>query len=140
MSKYSGLLNLGSMPTTWECSDGSRVTQGQIDTRYRLSREQKYSGITVTLMCECCGKERGNDNDHTISQSRCKKIHKTELIWHQGNYVWSCRKCHQEWENFKSGKWIEHKNAEERLRFMKEHDPDGYNIRINLTRMYLESE
>jgi hypothetical protein len=126
------------MANKYLCSDGTYVTQSQINNRYRWSKEKKYAGITTTLLCEGCQKETGNDNDHTIAQARCKVIGKTELIWNPKCYVWSCRKCHHEWENFKSGEWVRHKNVEERLRFLKEHDPEGFNVRITLTESSLK--
>lgn len=122
-----------------QCSDGTYVTGSQINRNYVKSKKEKYSGISYTPMCEACEIERGNDNDHTIAQARCKIIHKTELIWHKGNYVWSCRKCHHQWENFKSGEWVHHKNVEQRLAFLKEHDPEGYTIRIEFTKAALEN-
>lgn len=124
------------MANTYECSDGTRITQATIDRRYSQSREEKYQGFSVTLRCQCG--EQGNDNDHTIAQRRCKDIRKTELIWNPDNYVWSCRKCHHEWENFKSGEWLRHSNSAERLAFMREHDFEGYMIRITLTQAALE--
>jgi hypothetical protein len=114
-----------------KCSDGSTVTQSVIQVRYERSREVKY--FYTPTYCECCEQERGTDSDHTIAQARCKVIHKTELIWHTGNYEWSCRVCHKQWENFKSGEWVLHKNVVKRLTFLKEHDPEGFRIRIELT-------
>lgn len=122
-----------------KCSNGEGVTQATIDRRYAKAREKKYAGITTRLPCEACG-EPGNDNDHTIAQARCKVIHKTELIWDPENFPWSCRKCHREWENFKSGDWVHHANSEQRLRYLKEHDPEGFRVRIELTTFSLEQE
>ncbi len=125
------------MANMHKCSDGTSVNQSQINARYSRSKKKKYAGITFTLICEGCNKEPSVDNDHTIAQARCKVIHKTELIWHPLNYVRSCRKCHMQWESFKSGEWLEHLNVEHRLAFMKKHDPEGYNVRIQLTRTEL---
>jgi hypothetical protein len=123
-----------------KCSDGTPpLSQAQIRVRYNKARQEKYEGYSSGV-CECCGKEQGNDSDHTIAQARCKKLHKTQLIWHKGNFVWSCRKCHQEWENFKSGEWLKHKNVTERLAFLKEHDPEGFAVRVNFTRSSLEEQ
>lgn len=114
------------------CSDGSRVSELTIKRRYEESKREKYEGITYMPACEGCGHPSVH-NDHTIAKARCKVIHKTELIWHKGNYVRSCEKCHHEWEGFKSGEWTMHHNVEQRLRFLKEHDPEGYQIRVELT-------
>jgi hypothetical protein len=121
-----------------KCSDGTWVTKQQIRNNYGKARKERYEGVLIAPMCEGCGKEKGSDNDHTIAQARCKVIHKTELIWHFGNFVWSCRTCHRQWENFKSGEWVHHNNVEQRLRFLKENDPEGYIIRIELTQWALE--
>jgi hypothetical protein len=120
------------MAIRYKCSDGSHVSQATIRVRYQQSRQEKYSGFTM-LLCECCNETPGNDSDHTIAQARCKQIHKTELIWHKGNYVWSCRNCHQEYENFKSGDWMYHRNTIERLLFLKEHDFEGFAVRMRFT-------
>lgn len=125
------------MANMYDCSDGSRVSQATIDRRYAEARKKKYAGTFARLLCESCG-EPGNDNDHTVAQARCKVIHKTELIWNPENFPWSCRKCHREWENFKSGNWTKHGNVEQRLRFLKTHDPEGFIIRIELTTHSLE--
>lgn len=119
------------------CSDDTRVSQATIDRRYAEARAKKYAGVTTTLPCESCG-QPGNDNDHTIAQARCKVIGKTELIWNPDNFPWSCRVCHKQWENFKSGEWLLHGNCSERLLFLKEHDPEGFNIRVTLTQAALE--
>lgn len=126
------------MKPTYKCSNDERVTQETIERRYAQSRAEKYQGMTATLMCQAgCG-ERGNDNDHTISQRRLKDIGKTELIWHPDAYVWNCRNCHRQWENFKSGEWLTHANCSERLLFLKEHDPEGFTIRVTLTQSALQ--
>lgn len=128
------------MANRYKCSDGTYVTQAQIDRKYAASRKKKYEGYTTTLLCQGCEQVNGNDNDHTIAQARCKVIGKTELIWNPDNYPWSCRHCHREWENFKSGEWINHKNVDERLAFMKAHDPEGFNVRIELTKLALHEK
>lgn len=105
----------------------SRIKQ-KLSEHYRL-----FDCFNYNPVCECCQKAKANDHDHTIAQARCKVIHKVELIWNRDNWVYSCRKCHQEWESYKDGKWLDHKNAAHRMMFMKMHDTEGYNKRINLT-------
>ena len=80
-------------------------------------------------MCQCCQQEIAVDHDHTISQARCKTLHKTELIWDSDNWSSSCRECHKEWESYKSGRFEEHKNVIQRMLFVKEHDPEGFRKR-----------
>jgi hypothetical protein len=124
------------MATRHYCSDGSRVTENTIKSKYGASLKKKHEGQTV-FICGCgCG-GRADHNDHTIAKARCKVIHKTELIWHPDNYESSCAKSHAEWENFKSGLWIEHANVQKRLAFLKKHDPEGYAVRIELTQLAL---
>lgn len=127
------------MPNKYQCSDGTYVTDSVIRFRYLSSKKEKHAGTMCIPMCEGCESERGNDNDHTIAQARCKVLGKTELIWNQMCYVWSCRKCHHQWENFKSGEWVHHKNVEQRMAFLKEHDPEGYTKRIEFTKAALEN-
>ncbi len=115
------------------CSNGRYVTQGTINSKYYESKQKKYEGITYTLICEGCNLEPSIDNDHTIAQARCKVIHKTELIWNPKNYVRSCRICHREWESYKSGDYLNHKNVVERLIFMRDHDFEGFVARIQFT-------
>ncbi len=113
----------------YECSDGRKVSQATIDRNYSKSLNEKHAGCTM-FICGGCGK-LAHHNDHTISKARCKQIHKTELIWNPENYVNSCHQCHSKWEGYKSGKYLEANNVIERLRFLKEHDPEGYKLRIN---------
>lgn len=126
------------MANMYFCSDGSRVSEATIQKRYTESKREKYEGIS-SLPCEGCGAPSVH-NDHTIAKARCKVIHKTELIWHPDNYPRSCEKCQSQWEGFKSGEWVKHQNVEERLRFLKKHDPEGYQIRVELTKMALKEK
>lgn len=120
------------------CSDGTYVTEAAIKSRYSKALKEKHEGQT-SFRCEGCRSAQAVHNDHTIAKARCKVIHKSELIWHKGNFVNSCEKCHREWENFKSGMWINHCNVESRLAFLKEHDPEGYTLRIELTQLALSA-
>jgi len=121
------------------CSNGERVSQATIDRRYAEARKKKHEG-NGRPMCGGCEERYADHNDHTIAQARCKVIHKTELIWHPGNFEDSCHICHGQWEAFKSGEWLNHKNIEQRLRFLKEHDPEGFKVRIELTELYLQQQ
>lgn len=123
------------MPIMYYCSDGTRVSQATIDRKYSESLRDKFAfaGNQSARICEGCLKRMSINSDHTIARARCKVIHKTELIWNKYNYVRSCDTCHHEWENFKSGKWLDHLNVVERSAFYKQHDPEGWNIRVQLT-------
>ncbi len=126
------------MANMYYCSDGSRVSEATIQKRYTESKREKYE-YQSTLPCGGCNAQSVH-NDHTIAKARCKVIHKTELIWNKDCYVRSCEICHHQWEGFKSGEWVNHKNVEERLLFLKEHDPEGYQIRVELTKIPLEEK
>jgi hypothetical protein len=127
------------MANMYYCSDGSRVSEATIQRRYSASLKEKHEGSS-SKVCECCRQRQAIHNDHTIAKARCKVIHKTELIWHPHNYVSSCEQCHREWENFKSGDWTLHFNIVERLFFLKEHDPEGFAVRVELTTFILQRQ
>ena len=121
------------------CSDGARVSEAQIKAHYTHALHKKHAGNPHPI-CGCgCG-EKAVDNDHTIAKARCKEIHKAELIWDPENFESSCRKSHREWENMKGGEWILHANVEKRLRYLKEHDPEGFKKRINLCQLALDEK
>lgn len=114
------------------CSDGTRVTESTIRANYSNALKEKHKGKGI-IICGCGCNRMAIHNDHTIAKARCKQIHKTELIWCHNNFESSCERAHRQWENFKSGEWINHRNMEQRLAFLKKHDPEGYRIRIELT-------
>lgn len=108
-------------------SDGSEYTQSMIEARLR----QAYLESNDKGICECCHREQGVDHDHTIAKARCKEIGKTELIWNSDNWSWSCRDCHGQWESYKSGEFQKHHNVITRMRFMKKHDLEKFQSRMN---------
>lgn len=107
---------------TFLCSDGTRVTQAQID--------QKYSGHRAKLrhrtICQGCGKEPAVCNAHIIAKARCKKIGKTELIWNSDNMFQSCFKCNAAIETPKGHEWKRLKNIDTCIQFIYEHDKELY--------------
>lgn len=107
------------------CSDGSRVTESTIKARYSQALREKHEG-NPSPICEACGKRNAVDNSHVIAKSRCRQLHKTELIWNKLNFYSSCRPCHYLWENYKSGEFFTMRNIEEIMFFIKEHDPESY--------------
>lgn len=96
------------------CSDGTKVSQSQINAR--LAKIPSKNGF---------------DKDHTISQQRCKQLHKTELIWDIENIEYSTRQIHEEWERYHSGIFEEHKNVIKRMRYVKKHDPEMFKKRLD---------
>lgn len=110
----------------YTCSDGERVTQTQINSR--LSKAKK--GFMERYICESCGKNQGTDWSHTISQRRCKELHKTELVWLEGNGSWDCRTCHVDWEEYKRPNYLDANNWLERMTFVAIHDEEGFRMRL----------
>lgn len=117
----------------YDCSNGQKVSQATIDRKRSESHRKFLELLGANPICEACQNERANDFDHTIAQARCKVIHKTELIWTMANQPMSCRNCHHQWENFKSGEYLNHKNYSERMDYLEQHDPEGFRIRTALT-------
>lgn len=112
----------------YRTSSGELLTQSQIDSRLH----KVYSGGNIDkVACECCHKRRAEHHDHTISQRQCKLLKITEFTWYSLNWSLSCPICHHEWESYKSGKFTKHMNFIERMLFMKEYDPEGFNKRMN---------
>jgi hypothetical protein len=120
-------------------SDGKRYSETMIRRRYAEALKDKHQG-NGPAMCEAYPDERAVHNDHTISQKRCKQIHKTELIWNPDNFVSSSARAHTEWEAIKGGEWLHHANVDQRLKFLKEHDPEGFDTRINLVSLSLQQQ
>ena len=110
----------------YHTSTGERVTQGQINIRYRKAK----SGAMLKYVCEGCGK-KAHDVSHTIAQIKCKDLHKTELIWDEENWSFDCRDCHHIWESYKSGLFTQLKNFAVRMFYVEKHDPEGYRQRMN---------
>lgn len=117
----------------YKTSTGDMVSQATIDRNYSMSLKAKHAGCAMRL-CEGCGYSLAVHNDHTISRKRCKELGLADLIWEPKNFVSSCEKCHHEWEDYKSGNWILHKNVAFRLWFMRKHDHEGF-----MKRMYLNN-
>jgi hypothetical protein len=120
-------------------STGERISQATIEKRYAEAKTKKWAGATHNGPCEACG-EPGNDPDHTVSRARCKELHKAELIYDPDNFPWSCRRCHKQWESYKSGEWVGHRNMAQRLTYLKEHDPEGYTKRVEFTVLALQEK
>lgn len=114
------------------CSNGDVLSEFQI--RSRLSNRYKKTTKPTSVNCQCCGIRRAVDHDHTISQKRCKELHKSELISNEKNWSLSCRACHTEFEAYKDGKFKKHLNYQSRMNFIALHDPEGYRKRINFSK------
>lgn len=110
---------------TYKCSDGTRVTQDQIDRR----RTKLYANMPTMKRCAAYPHLMANDHDHTISQARCKTLGKTELIWDPDNVEFSSRIAHKEWESYRGKDFEDHQNVVRRMLFVRKHDPEGFEKR-----------
>lgn len=86
------------MPT-YKLSDGTRVTQGQIDRNIRKAKIQLISNCKDKygyVFCQECKRNdcRPVDCSHNISIDKCKKEGKTELCWDISNLILRGRLCH----------------------------------------------
>lgn len=123
---------------TFLCSDGTRVTQPEIDRNRRKAYEQKYPQ-TTNYKCEGCEIHRSNSHAHIIPQARCKNIGKTELIWHPDNFFMADHKCNAAIENPKGKEWRALKNIDKCLAFIKLHDPELF-MKFELSSINQENE
>lgn len=121
-------------------SDGEAINHDVAMRRYSAALAHKHGGRSGFGPCGGCLERQAVHNDHTIPKARCKHIRKAELIYAEDNFVDSCEICHQQWESYQSGDWLNHKNCEERLRFLKKHDPEGYQKRVELTELALHQK
>lgn len=109
-----------------------RVSTKQASIKNDLHQAYAYKATLTANQTHCSGCQScyWDDHDHTISQKRCKELGKPELITNVDNFEYSCRQCHTEWESYKSGEFIKHKNFERRMAFVKLHDPEVWERRI----------
>jgi len=110
------------------CSDGTKVTQSQIDSRRSKAYRETYP--SQIQICRGCG-DQAQGSAHIIPQSRCKQIHKSELIWSNENFFPGCHKCNAAIENPKGQEWKNLNNINECLEVMKKYDIELYNKFIN---------
>lgn len=115
------------------CSDGERVSQEYINKMLKKT----YALIDYLRLnsenpkqCDAYPYLNWNEHDHTISQQRCKQLHKTELIWSIDNIEFSSRLAHTEWERLKSGLWEDHENCIKRMKYVALHDSETFEKRM----------
>lgn len=85
---------------TYLCTDGSRVTQGQIDSRMRKAKAnliQEQFDDEGYNFCRKCNRSTGTyfDCSHIISIQDAKNLGQTEQCWNVNNMRILCRECHQ---------------------------------------------
>src|SRR5689334_15148630 len=105
---------------TFLCSDGTRVTQSQIDHNRSVAYKLKYPVQEAT--CHGCWMRKANGSAHSIPQARCKHLGKTELIWHPDNFWPGCLICNLAAENPKGERWKKLLIKDEMLAFIEKHD------------------
>lgn len=136
--------NPADWKNTFLCSDGTRVTQAEINElrkeAYQLYDWQDPIEPKKRLNCEGCGiLMLKTSHAHIIPQARCKVISKTELIWDWNNFFHSCDNCNLAIENPKAKAWKQLKNIEKCLSFIKQHDPELF-MKFELSAVNQEQE
>jgi hypothetical protein len=113
---------------TFECSDGTRVTQTDIVFMRRAAYDLMDAENHGVPICEGCGKGTFMEGTHAhiIPQARCKDIGKTDLIWERKNLFRGCFDCNSAIESPKGHAWKSLKNAQKCLDFIKIHDSELY--------------
>lgn len=109
---------------TFLCSDGTRVTQAQINER-RTAAYEKYDRLYDIRECEGCGC-KPNGHAHIVPQAMCKTLGWTELIWSMQNFFKSCNHCNSAIENPKGKDWKHLKNLAHCLFIIKTYAPEHF--------------
>ncbi|WP_300440597.1 hypothetical protein [Christiangramia sp.] len=83
----------------YRCSDGSKVTQSQIDRRVRQAKAKKLQHCLDKygyIFCQDCKRNdcKPVDCSHDVSVKECKESGKTELAWDVDNITLRGRSCH----------------------------------------------
>lgn len=105
------------------CSDGTRVTQQQIDKKRSEAYRIKYQD-NPNPIDEGFREQRAKCTAHIISQARCKQIGKTELIWDIDNMFPATFESNAAIENPKGDAWLKLHNKEYCLKFIEKHDKE----------------
>lgn len=97
---------------TYKCSDGTRVSQAQIDRRVKKAKAQKLQQFLDThgyFFCEDCKQNdcKPIDCSHDIPVDKAKKEGRTELAWDVDVITLRGRDCHEKLD--KNGvQWTQH--------------------------------
>lgn len=131
----------------YRCSDGSMVSQ--VDIKWKLLITTDKIKQTRPLICQGTGRsDIPLSFSHTISQDRCKKLGKTELIWDEDNIevesfeapTSNPTAAHNIWEVGSIEKKLTLLNIDRKLQYIAQHDPETfakYKIKID---EYLNSQ
>jgi 5-methylcytosine-specific restriction endonuclease McrA len=114
---------------TFLCSDGTRVTQAEIDAKLTEAYRIKYTN-GPSMTCAGCG-EWADSSAHIIAKSRCKQLHKTELVWCPDNFFPACYSCNSAIESPKGGKWKALRNLDKCMEFVRIHDKELFQKFLN---------
>jgi len=84
---------------SYKCSDGTRVSQGQIDRNIKKAKARKlqnFLDVHGYFFCEDCKKNdcKPIDCSHDESVGQLKKEGRTELSWSIDNITLRGRECH----------------------------------------------
>lgn len=120
--------------STYRCSNGERVTQVEIDKRYKEICDQ--IDLERERYCEATGRtDLPLSHSHTISRKRCKELGKTELVWNKDNLflesMGSSDSGHVIWEHGDLDSKKKLFNFERKLAYIKIHDQEAYQKIIN---------
>lgn len=131
-NKKCNIRNISKL-NSYKCSDGSKVTQSEINRRYvdtctRIKQEREP-------ICQGTGRtDLPLSFSHTISRKRCKEIGRTELIWADGNIEIesytppgsNSEAAHNIWDagNLEKKKTL--LNFDRKLEYIKENDYEQY--------------
>ena len=100
---------------TYRCSDGTRVSQAQIDRRVKTAKAQKLQQFLDKygyFFCEDCksNDDKPIDCSHTISVLEAKNTGRTELAWDVENIKLRGRDCHAKLDK-NNVQWTQHNNS-----------------------------
>lgn len=109
---------------TFLCSDGTRVTQAEINEK-RSNAYAKYDNLYEISHCEGCG-GKPNGHAHIVPQAMCKTLGWTELIWNMQNFFVSCNDCNRAIENPKGRDWKHLKNLAHCLFIINTYAPEHF--------------
>lgn len=112
-------------PNKFHCSDGTTVTQGEIDKKRSEAYRIKYQD-NPNPIDEGFREKRAQCTAHIIAQARCKQLGKTELIWDIDNMFPATFESNQAIENPKGDVWMKLHNKDYCLSFIEKHDKELY--------------
>ncbi len=103
------------------CSDGSRVSQSQINANLSYS----YTLGPLNSRCQSYPHIQADNHSHIVSQKRLKELGLTELIWSHEMFTYDSMKSHNEWEGC-SHSIEDHANLIYKMSVMFLFDKPGY--------------